>query len=484
MQSDYSDTALYKIERNPNVTSLLNAFKISGRTRSNLGIGVFNALASSEYAEVRNKQTGHLERIRTEPMTNYNLLVFDRPLKGQSYVNFTNTNRLIPSSGYVGNVAALRWVQFDAKQQFRMVLSTRNSIQRGDATQVGQYADWSVGKVSGFLRYVYSGNFISPNYSQQDMGILFDYNHTWHNIGLSYNQNKPKSRLLQNYRLSWDNGLAYNVTPMVFKSYTSSFNYFLLFKNWWDVTLEFESRPLGTVDFYQLGAWNKRLQLYRYAFVGLSGSSDSRKKLFWAYYAGYGSSFEKKVDYVYVEQTLRRQLGDKWEVSIHGEYTNDRSNNGLAYVEAITNEPVVAHRHVRQMNGDINVKINISPTLNITGRIRHYNAQIKHISFHKTDALGAWKPYVLPYRSDLDENYNLQNVDVFLNWIFKPGSRLVLSYKQWLNDAYILNADIGSGYFHNVTRVVQKPKAMEFNIRWIYFVDYDKTRKNFRPLLN
>ena len=53
-------------------------------------------------------------------------------------------------------------------------------------------------------------------------------------------------------------------------------NYFLLFKNWWDVTFELETRPLGYVDFYQLGAWNKRLQMYPYTFVGINGSSDSR----------------------------------------------------------------------------------------------------------------------------------------------------------------------------------------------------------------
>ena len=484
VESDYNDTAVFRIERNPNITSLLNAFKVSGRTRSNLGIGVFNALASSMFAEVRNKQTGKLERIQTEPLTNYNLFVVDRPLKGQSYINITNTNRFIPSSMYVGNVAALKWVQFDNKQQYRMNVGIRNSLRGDRQMEAGHYADWSIGKVSGLFRYVYAGNFISPNYSQQDMGILFDYNHSWHNVGVSYNQNKPKSPKLQTFRLSWDNSVAFNTAPSVLKYYSTSFNYFILFKNWWDITFELESRPLGTVDFYQLGAWNKRLQMFPYTFVGVNGSSDSRKKLFWGYYIGYGSSFEKGVDYTYVEQTVRRQLGDRWEVSVRGEFTNDRSNLGLAYVDAQNNTPIIAHRHVRQINGELNVKLNISPDLNITGRIRHYNAQINHISFHQTDALGAWKPYLMGYRNNLNENYNLQNIDIFLNWIFKPGSRLVLSYKQWLNDAYILNNNLGSAYFQNVAQVIQKPKAMEFNVRWIYFVDYDKTRKNFRPLLN
>lgn len=487
IQSEFGDTSLYKIERNPNVTSLLNAFKVSGRTSDNLGIGIFNALASPMYAEVREKkqgQLGPLNRIQTEPLTNYNLLVIDRPLKGQSYLNLTNTNKWVPSSGYVGNVIALRWVQFDAKQRFRLTANIRNSIQGSDSLQIGHYADWSVGKVSGLFRIVYSGNFIAPTYSQQDMGILFDYNHSWHNLGMSYNQNKPKAKFLQNYRIAWDNGIGLNVEPFTFKYFSSAFNYFLLFKNWWDVTLEVETRPLGTTDFYQLGAWNKRLQQYPYAFVGLSGSSDSRKKWFWAYYFGYGYSFEKFVDYTYLEQSLRKQFGDRWELMVHGEFTNDRSNLGLGYVESGTGIPIVARRNVRQWNGDINLKINFSPILNLTGRIRHYNAQITNLSFHQTDARGQWKPYSVAYRNDLNENYNLQQVDVFLNWIFRPGSRFVFSYKQWLNDAYLLNSELGTSYFYNAFQIIKRPKAMEFNIRWIYFVDYDKTRKNFRPLMN
>ena len=484
VQSDFGDTSLYRIERNPNVTSLLNAFKISGRTSGNLGIGVFNALASPMYAEVREKQTGKLLRNLTEPLSNYNLFVLDRPLKGQSNINFTNTNKLVPSTGYIGNVAAIKYVHFDSKQRFRFVAGYRNSLQGSDSFQVGHYAGWSMGKVSGRFRLGYAGNFISPTYSQQDMGILFDYNHTWHNLGFGYFQNKPKASFLQNYRIGWDNGIAFNIQPSVFKYYSAAVNYFLLFKNWWDVTFELETRPLGYVDFYQLGAWNKRLQMYPYTFVGINGSSDSRKKLFWAYYIGYGYSFEKAVDYTYVEQSIRKQFGDRWEVSLRGELTNDRANLGLGYVDAQNNEPIVARRNVYQINGEVNVKMNISPTLNLTGRIRHYNAQIHNKSFHRTDALGAWKPYAVVFKNGLDENYNLQQVDIFLNWIFRPGSRLVLSYKQWLNDAYILNDERGRGYFYNVFQVVQQPKAMEFNIRWIYFVDYDKTRKNFRPLVN
>ena len=85
------------------------------------------------YAEVREKQTGKLLRNLTEPLSNYNLFVLDRPLKGQSNINFTNTNKLVPSTGYIGNVAAIKWVHFDSKQLFRFVAGYRNSLQGSDS---------------------------------------------------------------------------------------------------------------------------------------------------------------------------------------------------------------------------------------------------------------------------------------------------------------------------------------------------------------
>ncbi|MGO8056203.1 DUF5916 domain-containing protein, partial [Rhizobium leguminosarum] len=61
----------YKIDKNPSVTRLYNAIKFSGRTRNNLGIGVFNAVAQPVNAELTSLNTGADTSILTEPLTNY-----------------------------------------------------------------------------------------------------------------------------------------------------------------------------------------------------------------------------------------------------------------------------------------------------------------------------------------------------------------------------------------------------------------------------
>jgi hypothetical protein len=57
---------------NPNTARLLNATKVSGRTREGLGIGVFNSITADTYATIRDGE-GQDRRMLTQPLTNYRL---------------------------------------------------------------------------------------------------------------------------------------------------------------------------------------------------------------------------------------------------------------------------------------------------------------------------------------------------------------------------------------------------------------------------
>ncbi len=84
----------YSILKNPSVTRLYNALKFSGRTRNNLGIGIFNAVTQPEHARLRNINTNLDTSINIEPLTNYNVIVLDQALRNRSYISLTNTNVL------------------------------------------------------------------------------------------------------------------------------------------------------------------------------------------------------------------------------------------------------------------------------------------------------------------------------------------------------------------------------------------------------
>ncbi|MBL7774139.1 MAG: carbohydrate binding family 9 domain-containing protein [Chitinophagaceae bacterium] len=472
----YGDTSKYEIRRNPNVTTLLNAIKFSGRTKKNLGIGIFNAITSPMHALVYDKIENKSIRYETSPLSNYNVLVLDKPFKGQSFLNFTNTSMLRQGESHDANVSSLQWVQFDKKEKHSIMLVGKWSNQFRDTIQSGTYVLGEFRKTAGKFRFGVSGSILSPNYNQTDMGIQFNLNEVLQNVSFTYGENKPKLPFLQTYRITFENFFRENFIPYQFKEYQSKLTYFWLFKSFWDVTLELESKPFAPVDFYLLRSYYKKLITNPYFWTGLGGSSDSRKKLFWAFYCGYGFSNNNKTGYFYSEQSIRYLIQNKFEITLKGSMTRDDANIGFAYYDESIQEPIVGKRFVREYEGNLTVKYNFSPTLNINTRFRHYNTFITYQGLFRVGDEGDWRNRFYSSSSAFNENFNLQNVDVFLNWIFRPGSRLVFSYKQWLQNAYILNNRPNNQYYNNVYEVIQSPKAYEVALRLIYFLDYNRLK--------
>jgi hypothetical protein len=479
IRTTYGDTAQFEIERNPNISSLYNSFKISGRTKQKTGIGIFNALGAPAYARIRDKQSGQRFLKQTEGLNNFNVFVLDQTLKGQSFVNFTNTNVYRNNSQTIANVSAIKWNHFFRSET--MVFSVFPRISAIQNLSKKWFTGSAVGieqsKISGRFRYTIGVDYLSPQYDQSDLGIQFDYNNSKQFLQLAWRENKPKSPRLQLYEINTTHQWHWNTEPYSFKFYQAELSTFLLFKNFWDMTFSLESKPFAPIDYYQFRSFGKKLKLFPYLFGSYSGSSDSRKKLFWSYYFGYGHAGEPHTAYIYTEQGLRYRFGQKLEVNLTMWYKNDQSNLGYATFNSVINEPIAGRRDVKENSGEISLKLNLSPLMNFTGRFRHYHSRIRYISLHTLSDDGSWKNNIQNSIGGLDENYNLQNVDVFFNWMFRPGSRIVLSYKQWLNDAYILNEQRDNSYYRNVSQIIRQPKAFELNARVIFFLDYNTLRK-------
>ena len=110
----------YEIVKNPSVTKLYNALKFSGRTKSKLGIGVFNAVTAPMEARVRNLAAEKDTSIQTEPLSNYNIIVIDKAFKGRSSVTFTNTSVIRSGSARDANVSALDWALYNKKNRYAL----------------------------------------------------------------------------------------------------------------------------------------------------------------------------------------------------------------------------------------------------------------------------------------------------------------------------------------------------------------------------
>jgi len=76
-----------KVLNNPQRGKIVNATKISGRTPSGLGLGLFNATSLKSYATIQ-QVNGEERNVETDPLTNYNIFVLDQNLKNNSYLSF------------------------------------------------------------------------------------------------------------------------------------------------------------------------------------------------------------------------------------------------------------------------------------------------------------------------------------------------------------------------------------------------------------
>ena len=90
----------------PEFVNLINALKISGRTKQGLGIGFLNAITKKTYADIRDTITGNERQEVIEPLANYNVLVLDQRFRKNSSVSFVNTNVMRNGDYRDANVSA------------------------------------------------------------------------------------------------------------------------------------------------------------------------------------------------------------------------------------------------------------------------------------------------------------------------------------------------------------------------------------------
>jgi hypothetical protein len=111
--------------------------------------------------------------------------------------------------------------------------------------------------------------------------------------------------------------------------------------------------------------------------------------------------------------------------------------------------------------------------LNVTLRARHYWNQVSYRNFFNVAADGSVLPR--PFIAGQDENYNLFNVDAFLTWDFRLGSRIIVGYKNWIGNPYAVMGQ--TNYFQNLKGIFNANHGNELTVKLIYFLDYNQLRK-------
>ena len=476
----YGNRADYQIIKNPGITRLYNATKFSGRTKDNVGIGIFNAVTAPMRAKIRDLNTGRDSSILTDPLTNYNIIVIDKAYKNRSSLSLTNTNVLRKGNSRNANVSSLDLSLFDKNNKYNFSYTGRvSSIWGKQEKKNGFTTVAGFGKVSGVIQYRGSVSVESDGYDPNDLGYLQNNNSVQYSGNISYIMNKPTRHFLNhNYKLSFVNSYLYK--PFQWSSFQVNASAFFLFKNFWDVTVSFETSPLWNKDYFvhtnsYTGYFLRRTP---YHYLGVNGSTDSRKKLFVSWKIGGAESPLPKDPYWNGNLGLRYRFSNKFQLSTSMDVEQNRGNWGWAYKINADGSPVIARRNLKTNTFIVSSQYNFTSRMNLNIRMRHYWSLVQNTNFYNLNADGYWRDTTFFQNENL--NFNTFNIDMFFTWDFLLGSRLTIAWKNALGSNVTIDPYSNLSYFKNFGRSVDNPHSNEVTVKVVYFLDYLKFKKRKR----
>lgn len=470
---------------NPAESQLLNATKISGRTKGGLGIGVFNGITKSMYATVKDTVTEQTREVLTDPLTNYNVFVLDQNLKNNSYVSLINTNVTRSGSFYDANVTGGMFKLNTKKNVFS--LSGRGIVSQkyfsSDSVSLGHKANFDFVKEGGNFKFGIGYNEIDDTYDPNDLGYLYNNNIRDGYARIGYNIYKPFWKLLEFWSsLSTYNARLYN--PDKYADFNINTEIGGTFKNWISAGLFYTAEPLETYDFYEPRVWG-RFQAWQTSnnFGGWI-SSDYRKKIALDINTNY-RKFNAENRYRFnLSVGPRIRFSNKFSmVYTLGRYAfvNDEGAaldlNGGGTI--IGNDIIFGKRNQTTYENVLSANYIFTNKMGLTLRIRHYWSNVKYNSFHVLDENG----HLTPSNYDgLDANgeslhntnFNAFNVDMVYRWVFAPGSEIRMVYKTSL---LALNNNISATYSENLNKTFEEPQAQSLSLKVLYYIDYLSLKK-------
>ncbi len=454
------------IVSNPVESRIINATKISGRTKNGLGIGLLNALTGKTYAVVKNTN-GDEREIQTAPIINYNVFVLDKSLKNNSYINFTNTNVTRFENNYDANVSGTNFRFSDKSNNYAVggsaVISHLYDFSDEDSDTGFNTNIW-MGKTGGNFLYRLGNNLESDNYNPNDLGFNRANNNNNSYLNVEYREYEPFLKFLN---FSAELGLNYRrrYFPNVFTGLELESSVQATFTNFISTRIWFDYSPVERKDFDETRTLDRFIYQPEYHSTGISLSTDSRKKIrlsSWMYY--YNTSQDNRN---YISFTLSPRLRINDQLSITTSMTGSNSNNSVGYVNTSEEDIHFGIRDVRSFTNIVTTKYTFNREMDLFFRMRHYWSSAKYKDYLLLGNDGRLED--TDYYEHHDINYNSFTIDMIYRWIFSPASELSIA---WKSSALNQNDQVRYNYLDNFANTFDAGRNNSISFKILYYLDY------------
>jgi Domain of unknown function (DUF5916)/Carbohydrate family 9 binding domain-like len=467
-------------EENPTKIDLLNALKISGRTKNGLGVGVLNAVTEKTSAIIRNTTTGETRSEVIEPLANFNVFVLDQRFRKNSSVSFLNTNVTRNGEFRDANVSALLFDLNTKKNTYNLSGDYKYSYINeygNQSNRTGYNTSLNFAETSGKYRWSMGGQYVSTDWDNNDLGINFQTHYHTVYANNSYRILNP-TKLLNafnvnnNHYAEFDNrtGRLQGYSSNLFFNFTSKKNDYIGFGA--------NGSFFKTYDFYEPRTENEQkfLTIPKRINPSVFFSSNYNRKLaldinpFATFFEGdnrYNSG-------IFISPRYR--FTNKF--SMIYEFTYTFLNNNLGYVDQddTVNEIYIGKRDRTTYINALTGKYSVNNVMNFNLSIRHYWSYALYDSVFTLQDDGG---LVLnpTYTNSNEENFNTWNLDLSYSWWFAPGSQMSILYR---NNALIDNYGVAvdKDYGSNIKNLINNQNLDHiFSISIRYFIDYNSLKR-------
>jgi hypothetical protein len=466
----------------PDEVKVLNAIKVSGRTKDGWGVGIFNAITEKTDAIITDNLTGVSRKEVIEPFTNYNILVVDKQYNGNSSISLINTNVMREGSFRDANVTALVSDITNRKNTFRFISEVKmsNVNYQLQPSETGFSSSFFAGKVAGNLRYSFNHNFADTKYEINDLGLQFRNNFNNFGADVSYEIFEPKGKL-NSYRINTFINYRMLANPGVYTGMNFGGGYRATTTKLDFFRFRLNVEPGKQYDYFE--SRDGRAFIYE-NFISTGGYFSSNYNRVFALDLGgnIGTLFENGRDFFTYDFEIgpRVRFNDNFLMVYELSFIHRNGDRG--YATEVNGEPIFGERQRQIVTNSISANYTFDPFNVLALTFRHYwdtvrynydmftlqdNGRLTTNSGFNKDNIG----------TDPDINFSTWNIDLSYSWQFAPGSFLTALYR---NQLFNIDDESTASYSDSLNTLFDQPIQNTFSLRLQYFLDYNDVKRAFR----
>ena len=440
---------------------LLNASKITGRTKKGLGVSILNAITN---------------KTEDKPLANYNIMILDQSLKNGSFISLMNTNKIQKGENKNANVTGIFSRINGKNNSYAYVGELKISQEFEENSHITGYAGkLALGKISGSYQYDLYSIIKDDKYNSNDIGFLYANNEIKHGLVLRHQQFNQDRRFINS---SNSIEIVYQTlfTEQKFVDFEVEFENRATLKNYTSISIKTDINPYEKNDYYEARSNDLNNLVKRSKSINTGGwiSTDYRKKIaidlgggynIKPLYKGYGYRWR-----ISPRLRINDKISFRYVLSIKNQY-NDigfvSNDTSLVLTEPPTIDYIFAIRNTYMITNVLSANYILNNKIDLSIKLRYHLDQVENIEFKTLDNDG----YLINnnYFGNHNINYTTWTSDMVLNWKFAPGSQISLVWKNSVDNE---NNILINHWINNVEESFNIAQQNSFSLKVIYYLDY------------